>query len=78
MVWPQLINSFDERPHARWLFSTSRWPGTLAVEVNNSTFGNIGASYKLGSLGMQLVTLLDERTPRGNVLNQNLTSKQRS
>lgn len=50
----------------------------LAVEVNNSTFGNIGASYKLGSLGMQLVTLLDERTPRGNVLNQNLTSKQRS
>lgn len=43
----------------------------MAVEVNSSTFGNVGASYKLGSLRMRLVTLLDERTPRGNVLNQN-------
>lgn len=74
MAWPQFINSFDEK--ATCVLAVLNIP--VAVEVNYSTFGNMGASYKLGSLRMQLVTLLDERTPRSNVLNQNLTSKQRN
>lgn len=78
MVWPQFINLFVEKATCALAVLNIPGPGTLAVEVNYSTFGNMGASYKLGSLGIRLVTLLDERTPRSNVLNQNWTSKQRN